>query len=70
MTTSAHDTRTSSHRWSFVLAACWGVLGASVLFSGGTWLGLAQLALAASFLATALFPGIAAWDRAVPLGRK
>lgn len=52
------------------MAACWGVLGAWVLSTGQTWLGLGQLGLGVAFLAAALSPKVAAWNEAPLLRRK
>lgn len=64
MTTSGGDNRMSSRTWSFVLAACWGLLGLWVMSTGRTWLGLAQVALAVAYVGTALSPRVEAWNRA------
>jgi hypothetical protein len=56
MTTSEDDSRMSRRTWSFVMAACWSALGLWAMSAGQTWLGLAQLALGVSFVATALSP--------------
>lgn len=60
---------TSRRNWSFVVAACWCLLGVWTLSAGETWLGLAQLALATSFLAAAVSTRVDAWDQA-PLFRR
>jgi hypothetical protein len=59
----------SRRTWSFVMAACWSALGLWAMSAGQTWLGLAQLALGVSFVATALSPRMAAWDQ-TPLFRR
>lgn len=69
MTTSRDHSPTSGRTWSFVLAACWGVLGLWVMSTGQTWLGLAQVALAVAYVAAALSPRVEAWNRA-PLFRR
>ena len=64
------ETGPSRRTWSFVMAACWGLLGLWVMSTGQTWLGLAQVLLAVAYVASAMSPRVEAWNRAPLFPRK